>query len=71
MPFIDEAKLVNVTVEFRSGTPEMKLPCTQLSLTPDALVLETEIDGRVQPGVEVRRSSIGRVTIEFDGVDIA
>jgi hypothetical protein len=71
MPFIDEDQLVNVTVEFRSGTPAMKLPCTQLSLTPDVLTLETEIDGRVQPGIGVRRSSIGRVTVEFDGVDSA
>lgn len=35
----------------------MKLPATQLSLTPDSMVLKTEMDGRVQPGTEVRRSS--------------
>ena len=65
MPSVDENSYFKTVIEFRSGTPSMTLWASTLSLTSDALVLESEIDGKTQPGTTIRRSGISRLTLDF------
>lgn len=66
IPFIDESKFIKTVVEFRSGTPSMTLWSTQVTITDEAVVLASEIDGTVQRGTELRRSSISKLTLDFE-----
>ncbi|MGQ0431623.1 MAG: hypothetical protein ACT452_04355 [Microthrixaceae bacterium] len=65
-PFVDESKFIKTLVEFRSGTPSMTMWSTQLTITAEAVILESEIDGKVQPGNEFRRSKISKLTVDFE-----
>jgi len=65
-PSIEESKFIRTVVEFRSGTPPMTFWSTQLTITSDSVVMEYEVDGKVQRGSKLRRSSITKMTVDFD-----
>lgn len=44
----------------------MTMWSTQLTITAEAVILESEVDGKVQPGNEIRRSSISKLTVDFE-----
>ena len=66
MPSIDESKYFKAVVEFRSGTPSMAFWGSNLSVTSESVILESEIDGKVQPGTTIERSRIALLTLDFD-----
>lgn len=64
-PNVDEAKFVKAVVEFHSGTPPMTFWASHVSLSSDELALDSEIDGKIQPGMKIRRSSLSKITLDF------
>jgi hypothetical protein len=66
VPPLDESKYFKLIVEFRSGTPPLTLWASHLHLTSELLELESEIDGKAQRGLTIRRSGISHVSLDFD-----
>jgi hypothetical protein len=66
LPEIDESKFARVTVEFSSGTPAMTYWCSRMSLAPNLVRLDIDLDGAVKPLVKIRRDGIRQLVVDFD-----
>lgn len=63
---IDPATLLWATLEFRSGTPPMKLWCSRVDIGDEVVTFEANVAGKWQPVTDVRRERLRALTVSFD-----
>lgn len=65
-PDFDDTNFVKTTINFLSGTPPMAFWCSFLTLDDEHVILESQIDGKRQVPVQLRRERISSIEISFE-----